>query len=175
MSVAAHRALFPVVGVRSAGRSETDALLQEWEHPLGPCRRPFGQQGWVMEEDGRPLAVAVSASTVSRTVEGYSRQEVVELARLARAPDEPHALRPLLRLWRVYLAPRWPYWPVSAAVAYAMPGTLGDLYRFDGWERVGRRRKSPGGGTWTIRDPAVSRIGDGIKTLWLYRYRGSSA
>lgn len=170
MSAVLHPSLLPVLGVRPAVRSETDHLLKLWKHPLGPCRRPFGHQGWILEEESRPLALAVSASTVSRTVEEYRRQEVVELARLARDSAEPFALRALLRLWRVYLARRWPYWPVRAAVAYAMPGTPGDLYRFDGWERVGRRRKSPGGGTWTIRDPAVSRIADGVKTLWLYRY-----
>jgi hypothetical protein len=36
-------------------------------------------------------------------------------------------------LWREYLAPAWRYWPVQAAVAYALPGKTGDLYRFDGW------------------------------------------
>jgi hypothetical protein len=162
------------MNVGEIGRAEANRLLEDWAHPLGPCKRPFGQQAYAFDIDGAPVAVAVSASIVSKQItdkEGrvYLRGEVVELARIARHPDHRGILRPMLRLWRDYLAPSWPYRSVAAAISYAMPGTLGDIYRFDGWERIRKCEVSRGGGTWT-KNPQVSGIGDGVKTLWLWRY-----
>lgn len=150
--------------------ADANRLLEAWEHPLGAYRRPFGYQAWGMAVDGRAVAVVVSGSTVSARVEGdLVRRNVVELARIARNPADPGALRAMLRLWRDYLARRWPYWPVDAAVSYALPGKAGNLYRFDGWQRLGARKPSRGGGTWSNRPRAVD-VGDGIKTLYAYRY-----
>ena len=163
----------PPVAVVAVGRRDADPLLERW-HPLGACRRPFGRQDFALVVDGRPVAVMTSASTVSASVcDGLRRRNVVELARLARDPSEPHALRPALRLWREWLAPAWAdrYWPVDAAVAYALPGTAGrgDLYRFDGWTRVRDCRPWSGGATWSGPSRA-NAIGDGVKSLWLWRY-----
>jgi hypothetical protein len=160
----------PAFSMEPCEPDHADALLARWKHPLGPCGRPFGRQDWLMAIDGQPVAVCVSASTVSATAAGYGRGELVELARIARHPDHRYVLRVALRLWRVYLAERWPYWSVAAAVSYAMPGTRGDIYRFDGWERVGVVKPSGGSGTWTRARPRVNDIGDGKKTLWRYRY-----
>jgi hypothetical protein len=80
----------------------------------------------------------------------------------------------MLRLWRAVLAPRWPDWPVTAAVSYALPGRTGDLYRFDGWRRVGPVRRSGGGGSWS-GPPAVNAVGDGAKVLWLFDYERDRA
>ena len=116
---------------------------------------------------GSAVAVSISASIVSATVAGYRRGEVVELARLGRDPLVPWVLRPMLRIWRSVFAPRWRCWPVRAAVSYALPGTAGALYRFDGWRRVGRCRPWAGGATWS--QPArVNDVGDGVKTLWVF-------
>jgi hypothetical protein len=158
--------LLPSVNVRAMSKRETNGLLTEWEHPLGPCNRPFGQEAHVLEVAGLPVALTVSASIVSKAVHGYNRQEVVELARIARHPEHPGVLRVALRLWRMYLGPAWSHWPPLSLVSYAMPGTSGQLYRFDGWQNWGKCRVSGGGGTWTIRNPKVSQIGDGVKTLW---------
>lgn len=166
--------MFPVFGVRQVDTPEANALLVEWAHPLGPCDRPFGVQSWALEVDGVPIAVAVSASTVSATVEEWRRAEVVELARIARHPEHRGALRVALRVWRDYLARRWPFWPVVAAVSYALPGTPGNLYRFDGWENRGRRDRSGGGGSWTSSAPKVNDVDDGVKTLWAYRFEGGN-
>lgn len=148
---------------------DANRLCEIWEHPLGACRRPFGMQSWGMAVDGRAVAVTIAASTVSSSVEGMGRKQLVELARIARAPDHAGVMRVMLRLWRDYLAQRWPYWDVDAAVSYALPGKIGNLYRFDGWEKIGRRKPSGGGGTWSNR-PVAKDLGDGVKTLWLYRY-----
>lgn len=174
-AIAVQPEMWPLMGVREATKNEANDLLVKWEHPLGPCNRPFGQRCYVFELGDAPVATATSASTVSSTSAGMPRRQIVELARIARHPDHPLILRVMLRLWRVYLAQTWPYWPVSAAVSYAMPGTPGDLYRFDGWERVGPVKRSGGGGTWTSTDPKVARIADGVKTLWIYRYETEEA
>jgi hypothetical protein len=149
---------------------DANRLLELWDHPLGPCRRPYGMEAWGLAVDGVAVSVTISASTVSTTVEGMRRQQLVDLARIARHPDHPGVLRAMLRLWRDYLAQRWHYWPVDAAVCYALPGKTGNLYRFDGWQKVGQRPPSGGGGTWSRR-PAANALADGRKTLWMYRYQ----
>ena len=175
MTLQARQPRFSTMNVGEIHPDEGNVLLEAWDHPLGPCNRPFGQQAWVLDIFGAPVAVAMAASPVSKTVAGYGRAQVVELARIVRHPDHPHVLRVMLRLWRAYLAHEWPYNPVAAAVAYAMPGTPGDIYRFDGWERVGKCRVSRGGGTWTNENPKVSQIEDGVKTLWRYVYEKDAA
>lgn len=159
------------VQISRVKRREANRLLVGWGHELGKYRRPFAQQHFTLDVAGEPLAVASSGSIVSTTVEGHRRREVVELARLARDPDHRQVLRPLLRLWRLFLVDCWDYWPVEMAVAYALPGKSGDLYRFDGWTRVGRRRPSGGGGNWSSSAPKANTIADGVKTLWVFHYR----
>lgn len=156
------------VGLLQVTMSEANDLLAQWGHYLGPCHRPFHQEGWVLVVGATPVSVAVSASAVATRTADYPRDEVVELARLCSA--ERWATRVMLRLWREVAAPRWQGWPVSAAVAYsANDRHEGRIYRFDGWERVTDRAGSSGGGTWS----AKRRTGDaahGRKTLWLWRY-----
>jgi len=161
-----------VVGVDAVDRKVANRLLDEWgTHPLGPCRRPFEVDSHVLSVRGVPVALTMTGSIVSPTVEEHSRREVVELARIARSPDAAWALRPMLRLWREVLAFDWHSWPFVAAYSYAVPGTEGDIYRFDGWEKVGRRRKAGAGksSTWSNAS-ATDEIGDGVKTLWRYVY-----
>ena len=161
--------MFPVIAVERVDPAEVNRLLVEWAHPLGACERPFHQDAHVLIVHGRATACTMSASTVSATCGGMDRETLVELARIARRPDAPWALRTMLRLWRDVLAHLWPSWPVAAAVSYAMPGTPGSLYRFDGWERVGCVAPSSGGGTWSSK-PKVNAVADGVKTLWRYVY-----
>ena len=80
---------------------EADARLVEWGHYLGACGRPFGRQdfGLATTRDGL-VAVATSASTVSKRAAGMDRKELVELARLVRHPDHPWATAACLRLAR---------------------------------------------------------------------------
>jgi hypothetical protein len=144
--------------------STANQLLVRWGHDLGPCRRPFASDCWTFNVDGEPIAVAISASTVSTTVAGYRRREVVELARLCSSTDWANRL--MLRWWREVGARRWPCWTVTAAVSYSVRGKTGNLYRFDGWELVGENHGSAGGGTWSNTRPD----GGKGKKLWLWRY-----
>lgn len=53
-------------------------LLADWGHKLGPVNRPFRSEAFALDVDGRPIAVAVSASIVSASAAGYARQEAVD-------------------------------------------------------------------------------------------------
>jgi hypothetical protein len=155
---------------------EANALLLAWGHRLGACERPFSQRAYAFYQDGRPVSLAISASTVSATVAGpggvmLGRQQVVELARLCSAPNWGWATRVMIRVWRQVFAPRWPDWRPIAAVSYQQNAHYrGDIYRFDGWEKVAENvGKSRGGGTWS-RQREVGEVVEGSKTLWAWRY-----
>ncbi|GAA1623975.1 hypothetical protein GCM10009733_020770 [Nonomuraea maheshkhaliensis] len=93
----------------------------------------------------------------------------MDLARIARHPAHPGIMRVMLRLWRDYLGPRWDYWPVKAAVSYALPGKTGNLYRFDGWQKAGACKPWAGGGTWS-KPSKANAMADGIKSVFVYEY-----
>jgi hypothetical protein len=161
-----------IAGLNPTTLTQANALLDHWDHCLGPCNRPFGAEAWVLEVAGTPVSVAVSASIVSPTVADLRRDQVVELARLCSAPDHAWATRPMLRLWRQIAAPAWNYWPVTAAVAYSQNGRHdGATYRFDGWTRIrDNAGKSPGAtSTWT-KQRADDHPAKGAKSLWMWRY-----
>lgn len=167
----------PLAGVYPVTMAEANALLVAWKHKLGPCERPFGQEGYVLEAKGVPVAVAVSASIVNGPVRNedssisYERDQVVELARLAAA--NPWANRVMLRLYREVCAQLWPHWSVEAIVSYRHRGlhkTEDNLYRFDGWSlwRSGVAG-SRGSGTWTkTRDADAAVVGK--KDLWGWEF-----
>ena len=161
------------VAVHEIDRAEANGLLAQMGHYLGACNRPFGQQHWVLIVAGRPVAVAVSASTVSPTIRAddgrvWSRRQAVELARLAAA--ERWATRVMLRLWREALAPTWPHWAVTDAFAYSLNDRHdGRTYRFDGWERVAASAgRSRGGGQWSTQR-SDGHAAAGAKSLWHWR------
>jgi hypothetical protein len=160
----------PLAELSVVSVTEVNELLAAWGHRLGPIHRPFRMEAYALTQHGRPLSVAVSASTVSSHVAGwldlankerpvrFHRQEVVELARLASAPDAAWATRVMLRLWREVCARRWACWPVRAAVSYSHNVLhAGGLYRFDGWVRINDRCGSSGGGH--LLAPTIGRRG----------------
>lgn len=170
MSAAQQRLLdVPAVGLYPMPVADANALLLAWGHKLGPCERPFHSEAFALELHGEPISVAISASIVNGPVAGYERTEVVELARQAAAAA--WANRVMIRLWREVCAPAWPCWPVRAAVSYSHNGMhRGDLYRFDGWEKVREDSRSGGGGSWGRKRKSTDAV-YGSKTLWVYRYR----
>jgi antitoxin VapB len=160
----------PVAGLAPVDAAIVNRCLIDWGHYLGPCKRPFRQQGWGLEVDGALVSVAMSASAVSATVAGFGRGEVVELARLCSRPGDNWATRVMLRLWREVAATRWPCWPVRCATAYSQNDRHdGRVYRFDGWERVTTSAGSSGGGAWS-RKRYAGDAAHGPKTLWRWRY-----
>lgn len=168
--VAAQRRLFevPAVGLYDLDLDDANRLLVEWGHKLGPCERPFRSEAFALELHGEPISVAISASTVSETAAGFDRVQLVELARLAARVR--WANRVMIRLWREVCAPKWPCWPVRAAVSYSHNAMhSGNLFRFDGWEKVREDCGSSGGGTWS-KPRAEGDAVRGSKTLWLWRF-----
>ena len=195
MSEAAQLAFpMPVAGLTPVTLHRANALLAGWGHYLGPVNRPYGAQSWALDVAGEPVSVAVSASIVSAHVicphtlplacamhpgrqlgemtwrERLPRNQVVELARLCSAPGARWATRPMLRLWREIAGPLWPYWQVTAAVAYSQNARHGGtIYRFDGWQKASDDGGSSGGGTWSRKRHATEAV-HGRKSLWLWRY-----
>jgi hypothetical protein len=156
-------------------KNQANELMAAWGgHPCGPYNRRFGYQAWGLAVRGVAAACAVSGSTPGVSAAGYNRFDCVDLARIARHPDHPGVMRVMLRLWRDYLAQEWAeYWPVSAAVSYALPGRAGNLYRFDGWQRWGAvkaRRGPQGKSSWSGPSKAQG-IADGVMTVWHYPYQ----
>ena len=158
----------PIAGVYPTPLDDANRLLVDWGHRLGPCNRPFHQEAFRLDVGSRPVAVAISASTVSAHAGGYDRHELVELAR--QAACEPWASRVMLRLWRETLAPLWPCWPVRAAISYSKNSMhTGDLYRFDGWEKFTVNGGSGGGGTYSTKRAPGDAV-SGPKTGWMWRF-----
>ena len=160
------------VAAESFDVAEANTLLVAWGHRLGPCTRLFSQRAYALLVDGEPVSLAMSASAVSGTVTGYRRDQVVELARLCSAPGHAWASRVMLRLWREVFAQRWPDWPVEAAISYSQNAHhRGDLYRFDGWERVRTDAGHPPGRTATWAKYGADHPARGPKSLWVWRYQ----
>jgi len=162
----------PMVSLSALEMDDANRLLDRWGHRLGPIHRPFTMQAFALEVDGDPVSVAVSASTVSDTVAGLLRTEVVECARLCAAPAVRWANRVMIRLWREVCAPRWPDWRPIAAISYSQNAHhSGDLYRFDGWHKMASNAgASSGGGAWTRKRHATDAV-MGPKSLWLWPYQ----
>src|SRR3972149_2228405 len=100
----------PIAALMPITVLSANELLEKWGHYLGAVNRPFRQEAYALELDGRPISVTVSGSIVSDHVLEYGREEVVELARLCSSPEHRWATRVMLRLWREVAAPRWRCW-----------------------------------------------------------------
>ncbi|MGY2116671.1 hypothetical protein ACW9HR_22425 [Nocardia gipuzkoensis] len=130
------------------------------------------------------LASTINAS-VAKKEHGLHRYNTVDLARIARSPDrrDRQCLRAVLRIARDYLAPLWlgtyPNWDarsaelsgqtqIAALSSTSLPGTPGNMYRFDGFERI-RVSKGPKGGGHQ-RASIANTIHDGARGPWVYCY-----
>ncbi|WP_011579019.1 MULTISPECIES: hypothetical protein [Chelativorans] len=135
---------FTDVQFRAIERPDLNLLLVEWEHRMGPVRRP--NRGWShgLFHDGQPVAVVATDRLIRERVAGFDRAQAIELSRLAAA--RPDLTRVVLRLWRAVVFPaicaEGGYtWAVSYQDAVLHRG---NLYRFDGWVTVGRSRSGTG-------------------------------
>ena len=147
------------------GRNELNACLSAWGHRMGPVRRPTGGWSHGLRHGGTLVAVAVTDVLMQPRVADLGRQEAVELSRLCAA--RPDLCRVVLRLWRAFVFPalvedRGYRWAISYQDAAAHSG---NLYRFDGWTRIGvsrsgvdRRTGRPGRNKviWGWREPGPS-------------------
>lgn len=132
----------PLIAYDAAGLDEANTHLAAWGHRMGPIRRPDTglTRCHVLRHDGRPLAVTVSDALIAPTCAGLTRAQAYELARVCAA--RPDLCRVVVRLWREFVFPAMAQahgfaWAVSYQDAVLHSG---DLYRHDGWIRLGASR-----------------------------------
>ena len=157
--------LTPLVSFDTITADELDACLVAWGHKMGPLNRPpaygFGAHGLV--HDGVLVGVCSWSALVRENCAGMDflpRETTTELSRVCASRRD--LCRVMVRLWREFVFPgvqraRRHEWAVSYQDAHLHSG---DLYRNDGWAKIGRFRS---GGM----DPRTGRKGrDGFVWGW---------
>lgn len=125
----------PIVHIEQIEKSSLNKCLVEWEHKMGPWKRPnFGNAHFhALFHNGEPVALAVDDQLIAETAGGFPRSEALELARICAKRRDLN--RVMLRLWREFIFPAFgKSWAISYQDAVIHGG---DLYRFDGWTRIG--------------------------------------
>lgn len=108
---------------------------------MGPLNRPqFGTIGGAhgLRHDGRIVAVTATETLITPSTCGISREDGIELARVCA--ERQGLNRVAVRLWREFVFPAFCRahqfrWAISYQDAVEHSG---DLYRFDGWVRLGK-------------------------------------
>lgn len=149
--------LFPRISFEPITREELNTCLRAWRHHMGPLSRPTMAWAHGLRCNGDLTAVVSADILIQPRVAGFSRRQAIEVSRLCAA--RPDLCRVALRLWRSFV---FPYLcserGCRSAVSYQDAIEHSDnLYRFDGWVRVGRSRS---GG-----DPRTGRKGR-KKVIW---------
>lgn len=133
--------LTPLVSFDAISMDELNSCLVEWGHKMGPLHRPrYGTFGgaYGLRHESRLVAVVAHEKMIAANTCGISRAAAFELARVCA--ERPHLCRAVLRLWREFVFPtaarvgrfEW-------AISYQdRVEHRGDLYRHDGWVRLGR-------------------------------------
>lgn len=131
---------FTPVTFETIDREDLNRCLREWGHRMGEVRRPT--RGWShgLRHGDELVAVVATDTLIRERVAGFPRCDAIELSRLCAA--RPGLCRVALRLWRMFVFPalareRGCLWALSYQDAAAHRG---DLYRFDGWVKVGTSR-----------------------------------
>lgn len=132
----------PLVSFDSVTLAELNRCLVAWGHKMGPWERPnYGTARFHgLRHDGELVAVTAADSLIKPTCAGLYRTEAFELGRVCAIRE--HLNRAALRIWREFVFPalcqeRGFAWVVSYQDAVLHSG---DLYRFDGWVRLGVSR-----------------------------------
>lgn len=157
----------PYVTLEPIERSELNQCLTEWGHQMGAWERPLMKE-WLtgLFHHGRPVAVLAAASLIRERCGGFSRSEAFELGRVCAARRDIN--RAALRLWREFVFPDICRSNGYRAVISYQDAALhtGDLYRFDGWRKLGESSS----GT----DSRSGRKGR-KKVIWGYDFREAIA
>lgn len=132
----------PLVSFDSIEHAELNRCLTEWGHKMGPLNRPQFREGRAhgLFHDGALVAVVATEQMIASETCGLSRDDALELARVCA--QRPDLNRVSVRLWREFVFPFVSRsWGTDWAISYqdaVLHG--GDLYRFDGWVRLGFTR-----------------------------------
>lgn len=155
--------ILPVVTFEPIERNVLNACLRAWGHKMGEWKRPIYKE-WLsgLFHNGRPVAVLAATTLIRRRCGGFTRDEAFELGRVCAARRDIN--RAALRLWREFVFPDICRAEGFVAVISYQDAVLhsGDLYRFDGWHKVGESRS----GT----DKRSGRKGR-RKIIWAYDFR----
>lgn len=131
--------LEPLVSFDAIDRDELNRCLVAWGHRMGPLNRPSFREGRAhgLRHDGVLVAVTATEQMIPAATAGLTRDEAMELARVCAVRS--HLCRPVVRLWREFVFPAIARsWGTPWAISY-QDAVLhaGDLYRHDGWLRIG--------------------------------------
>lgn len=133
------RLISPPVGFEPIGLEEMNDRLVAWGHKMGPLNRAIGSgPHYGLFHESRCVGVVASATSVRETIAGLGlpREAAIELARLCC--ERRDLCRVVLRLWREFVFPMLGRpWAISYSDSALHSG---DLYRFDGWVRLGVSR-----------------------------------
>ena len=131
----------PIARIEAVDLDVLNECLESWGHKMGPWRRPTWR-GWfhALYHHDEPVAVAAAGDLIRERCAGMTRDQALELGRLCAA--RPDLCRVMLRLWREFVFPdlcraHGFEWVLSYQDAVLHTG---NLYRFDGWERLATSR-----------------------------------
>ena len=148
---------FQHVAFEPIDRDDLNSCLSAWKHRMGELRRPT--RGWDhgLRHGGELVAVVATDTLIRPKVAGFDRHQAIELSRLCAV--RPDICRVVLRLWRLFVFPaiaqeRGCVWAISYQDSALHSG---NLYRFDGWVRLGVSRSGV--------DPRTGRRGRS-KVIW---------
>lgn len=133
--------ILPLATLEAVSRDEGNALLERWQHKMGPNIRPYrpARCHVLLDAMRNPLAVSMTDDLVREAVGGVpfvNRENGVELSRLCAVRSG--LCRVMLRLWRELIFPmEGKRWAISYQDAVLHKGSI---YRHDGWTRVGYTR-----------------------------------
>jgi hypothetical protein len=130
--------MFPAAAFDSIELAEANALLERWEHKMGPLERGNSgcEHAHALFVHGEPVGVATTSSLIREHVGGglsyINRDNGAELSRLCAS--NPWACRVVLRLWREVV---FPGLKRQYAISYQDKNLhTGATYRNDGWKRL---------------------------------------
>lgn len=134
--------LQPLAAFDAVDMADANACLVRWEHKMGPLHRPnFGRgRCYGLRLHGDIVAIAAHDQMIAEETCGLTRAEAIELTRICA--DRTTLCRVVLRLWRECVFPAaCDAWGCSWAISYQDNHLhTGNLYRLDGWVRIGRTR-----------------------------------
>jgi hypothetical protein len=131
--------MFPIATFEPIELARFNDRLVQWGHKMGPLLRGNSSalHCHALCVNCDPVAIASTSSLIREHVGGglshLDRSNTIELSRVCAS--NPWACRVILRLWRELVFPALGY---RYAISYqdAIEHS-GNLYRFDGWKRMG--------------------------------------
>lgn len=134
--------LDPLVSFDVIGADELNWALVKWGHKMGPLDRPlqYGGGAHGLRHNGVLVAVSAWSTLIRENCAGMDflpRETTTELSRVCAS--RPDLCRLVVRMWREFAFPsicaaRGHEWAVSYQDGHLHSG---DLYRFDGWVKLG--------------------------------------